>query len=183
MNGDRTSWQVHGTALGTELAGLLDITGEERQILEQLGPAARVASLGLSAAFYERLLQHAPTAEYLQQTPLSGLHATLHTWFIELFGGVYDEKYVQRRLAIGHAHVRAGIPVRYPLAMLDIIMAAGDAVTQQSPQPDVAHGAFQKVLALDIALFNQAYEDNQLRYLAHLVGGERLARRLLAGEG
>lgn len=35
------------------------------------------------------------------------------------------------------------------------------------------------MLALDVAIFNQAYEDYQLRHLAELVGGERLARRLL----
>lgn len=41
--------------------------------------------------------------------------------------------------------------------------------------------AFRKVLALDVAVFNQAYEDNQLQHLSELVGGERLARLLLSG--
>jgi hypothetical protein len=36
-------------------------------------------------------------------------------------------------------------------------------------------------MSLDIAVFNQAYEDRQLEHLADLVGGERLARRLLTG--
>jgi hypothetical protein len=37
-------------------------------------------------------------------------------------------------------------------------------------------------LALDIAVFNQAYEDTQLKHLAEMVGNERLARRLLTQE-
>lgn len=86
------------------------------------------------------------------------------------------------RLRIGHVHVRIGLPVRYPLAMIDVVMRFGQSVTQTSATPDAAGAAFQKVLALDVAIFNQAYEDNQLRHLADLVGGERLARRLLMGE-
>jgi hypothetical protein len=60
-------------------------------------------------------------------------------------------------------------------------MPFGEQVARQSNQPEAALTAFHKVLALDVAIFNQAYEDNQLRHLAELVGGERLARRLLTG--
>ena len=45
----------------------------------------------------------------------------------------------------------------------------------------MARAAFRKVLALDVAVFNQAYEDNQIEHLAELVGGKRLARLLLTG--
>ena len=49
-------------------------------------------------------------------------------------------------------------------------------------RPDAAVAAFRKALARDIAIFNQAYENNQLQHLAEMVGGERLARRLLTGQ-
>ncbi|PMP83730.1 MAG: Globin-coupled histidine kinase, partial [Roseiflexus castenholzii] len=48
--------------------------------------------------------------------------------------------------------------------------------------PDAAATAVRKVLALDVAVFNQAYEDRQIQALAEMVGNERLARRLLSGE-
>jgi hypothetical protein len=51
----------------------------------------------------------------------------------------------------------------------------------KSSDPETAKEAFRKVMSLDIAVFNQAYEDRQLEHLADLVGGERLARRLLTG--
>lgn len=66
--------------------------------------------------------------------------------------------------------------------MLDVVLAAGRSIARQSPQPERAVAAFEKLLSLDVALFNQAYEDHQLRHLARLVGNERLARRLLTME-
>jgi len=82
----------------------------------------------------------------------------------------------------GRVHVRIGLPVRYPLAMLDVVMKFGEQVARQSTHPEAAVAAFRKVLALDIGIFNQAYENNQLLHLAEMVGGERLARRLLTGQ-
>jgi hypothetical protein len=65
--------------------------------------------------------------------------------------------------------------------MLDVVMPFGEQVARTSPEPERATAAFRKVLALDVAIFNQAYEHEQLKHLADLVGGERLARRLLTG--
>jgi hypothetical protein len=65
--------------------------------------------------------------------------------------------------------------------MIDIVSEHGEAIAETSDDPDAAKAAFRKVLALDVAIFNQAYEDNQLKHLSDLVGGERLARRLLMG--
>lgn len=38
-------------------------------------------------------------------------------------------------------------------------------------------------IPLDVGIFNQSYEDNQLHHLADLVGGERIARLLLSCAG
>ena len=97
----------------------------------------------------------------------------------KIFGGVYDDTYALKRLNIGLIHVRIGLPVRYPLAMLDLIARYGEEVAGQAGAEALT--AFRKVLALDVATFNQAYENNQLQHLADLTGNERLARRLLSG--
>jgi hypothetical protein len=107
------------------------------------------------------------------------LKKTLQKWFIELFSGDYGETYLQERLRIGEAHVRIGLPIRYPLAMIDIMLEFGWKATANSPE---ARSAFEKLLALDMAIFNHAYEDAQLRHLEKFVGNERLARRMLMEE-
>jgi protoglobin len=183
MAHDRASWQVKETAILGELVSLMRLTAEEAALLGGLQPHTAEVAPALLEAFYSRLFSHQNTAEYLQGVAMERLHSMVSNWFADLFGGKYDEVYAQKRLKIGQIHVRLGLPVRYPLAMLDVVMAFGEAVAHKSAQPDKALAAFHKVLALDIAIFNQAYEDNQLAHLTDLVGGERLARLLLTGQG
>ena len=179
MAQDRASWQVKDADILTELIALTALTDEEAALLGGLQSHAREAAPALQDAFYGRLFSHSNTAEYLAGVPIERLHSMAASWFADIFGGVYDIGYAQKRLKIGEIHVRIGLPVRYPLAMLDVIMPFGEAIARKSAQPERAVAAFRKILALDIAIFNQAYEDNQLRHLADLVGGERLARLLL----
>jgi hypothetical protein len=181
MTQDRTSWQIkHGDAL-SELIALMELGAGEAELLGPLEPRARAVAPDFAKAFYGRLTAHAHTAEFLAGSSMASLHGTVSDWFSELFCGRYDDGYARRRLRIGEIHVKIGLPVRYPLAMIDLVLPYGEAVARTSPQPEAAVTAFRKVLALDVAVFNQSYEDEQLRHLAELVGGERLARRLLTG--
>jgi hypothetical protein len=176
------SWQIKDDGVLSELIVLMGISVEEQALLGDLADAAKALAPAMVEAFYGRLMQHEATAEYLHGTPMERLHGTAARWFSELFCGKYDADYARQRMTIGHIHARIGLPVRYPLAMIDVVLPFGEAVATQSPHPLEAQVAFRKVLALDIAVFNQAYEDHHLRHLAELVGGERLARRLLTGE-
>lgn len=179
MSEDRGSWHVKDEAMLVELINLMDLSVNEAALLQALAPQAASMAPQMTAAFYERLFKHQNTAEYLQGVSMERLHSMVAQWFAEIFCGAYDAEYARRRMAIGQIHVRVGLPVRYPLAMLDVVMPFGEMVAQQSSTPAQAVNAFRKVLSLDVAIFNQAYEDNQLKHLSELVGGERLARRLL----
>ena len=181
MSIDRSSWQIKDEATLTELVTLMNLQPNEVALLKSLEGEARRIAPEMTKAFYDRLFAHDQTAEYLQGASIERLHGMVQDWFVGLFSGEYDAAYARRRIGIGQIHVRIGLPVRYPLAMLDIVLPFGEAVARSSKQPEAAAIAVRKVLALDVAIFNQAYEDNQLQHLAELVGGERLARRLLTG--
>lgn len=183
MANDRASWNIKGEGILRELVSLMNLTSEEKALLGALHSPAREAAPALLEAFYGRLLAHTNTAEYLQNASFDRLHGAVSDWFADIFGGDYSEEYAKKRLTIGQVHVKIGLPVRYPLAMIDVIMPFGEQIAKTSPKPEAALAAFRKVLALDIAIFNQAYEDNQLKHLSELVGGERLARLLLSGLG
>ena len=180
---ERKSWSVEDADIRDEIARLSALGDDEIGLLTALHDTAREASAALTEEFYARLLAHENTAEYLAGEDLDQRHAMIAEWFVELFAGRYGQDYAERRLRIGATHVRIGLPVRYPLAMLDVILEHGQRVAAHSDRPDDALRAFRKVLAIDVAIFNHAYEHHQLRHLAELVGGERLARRLLTGAG
>lgn len=179
--GERKSWSVKDEDIHAELSEMMSLSDEEKTLLADLQDVAEDQSDALTDDFYDRLLAHENTAEYLENEDMDERHAMIAQWFVELFGGEYDQDYVAQRLKIGRIHVRIGLPVRYPLSMIDVIMDHGETVANQSDNPEKAKEAFQKVMSLDIAVFNQAYEDRQLEHLSELVGGERLARRLLIG--
>ncbi len=181
MAQERQSWNVKDEDVLTELVELMGLSAEEQALLGSLSEQAKAVAPKMTAAFYERLLKHQNTEEYLHSVSNDRMHGMLGTWFIELFSGTYDTTYAKQRMKIGEVHVRIGLPVRYPLAMLDVMFPFGEEVARQSSDPDRAVIAFRKLLALDVAVFNQAYENNQLKHLSELVGGERLARLLLAG--
>lgn len=177
----RMSWAIKDQAILHELVTLMQLTPHEAAIMGSLEDAARLLAPSMASTFYQRLLARPETSEYLAGKPLDRLHGTISDWFVGIFSGTYDEAYASERLRIGAMHVKIGLPVRYPLAMMDVVLEYGQQVARQHVQREVALNAFNKVLTLDLALFNQAYEDNQLKHLAELVGGERLARVVLTG--
>jgi hypothetical protein len=175
---ERKSWAIKEEAVLDDLVALMDLTDADRSILVSYQDKAKEVAPLLVEAFYGRVLHHEPTAEYVGDK-VEHLKDTLTAWFIRLFSGQYDHEYVKARLQIGKVHVRIGLPVRYPLAMMDVMLKYGHEATSDSLDAQLA---FSKLLALDIAVFNQAYEDTQLKHLAEMVGNERLARRLLTQE-
>jgi hypothetical protein len=177
----RKSWEVKDEEIHAELAEMMELTQQEKDLLIDLQDVAEEQSDAMTDDFYDRLMSHENTAEYFEDIEMERQHEFIADWFVDLFNGSYDAEYVAERLEIGHIHVRIGLPVRYPLSMIDVIMQHGEEVVAESADPEKAKDAFQKVMSLDIAVFNQAYEDRQLEHLADLVGGERLARRLLQG--
>jgi hypothetical protein len=175
---DRISWQIKDEAILSDLRSLMAISASDEALLTGVQAHADAAAIALVDDFYGRLLNHEATAEYIGGL-VDHLRVTLQDWFVRLFQGNYDEAYVRSRLQIGKTHVRIGLPVRYPLAMMDLMIKHGHAITTHSSDPQGAQLAFNKLMALDIAIFNQAYENRQLQHLSEMVGNERLARRLL----
>ena len=178
---DRKSWAVKDEAVLEDLVSLMALTDEEKSALVAAKAQAEGVAPQMVEAFYERLLAHPNTAEYLEGKT-DHLKNSLKGWFAELFSGDYTQDYVRSRLQIGKTHVRIGLPVRYPLAMLDVIFEFGEKAVADSAQPEQAMAAFHKLVSLDIAIFNQSYESTQLQHLAEMVGNETLARRLLTQE-
>jgi len=178
---ERKSWVIKDEAILEELLAMTRMTDEEKKALGEMKSQAESIVGEMIDAFYDRLLNHGNTAEYINDK-IDKMRDTLKGWFLELFSGTYDDQYVKARLQIGKVHVRIGLPVRYPLAMMDVIIEYGQKAAQNTSNPEFASSAFRKLASLDIAIFNQAYESTQLKHLAKMVGNEMLARRILTQE-
>ena len=173
---DHKSWEVKDDALYDDLVTLMGLTDEDCNAIVNVKAYAEKNADEMTDYFYEHLLAHENTADFLHGQDLTARKKTIRTWYLDLFSGKYDAHYVEQRLKIGQVHVRIGLPVRYPLAMIALITEYG---LKAAIDDEAAKRAFHKLLALDIAIFNQSYENTQLQHLAETVGNERLARRLL----
>ena len=134
---DRQSWHIKEEAILDDLIALMDLSSDEKAILAALKPQAEAVSPHLADAFYSRLQAHAPTAEYITER-IEDRKMTLKNWGLQQIEGDYGNDYVQSRLKIGWVHVRIGLPVRYPLAMMDVIIHLGKEVARQSARRDKA---------------------------------------------
>src|SRR5689334_9488805 len=129
---NRKSWDIQEEAVLHELVGMLELSAQEKALLGDLRAQARDLAPKVTEVFYERLFKNENTAEFLRSAPMTRLHSMVADWFVDLFGGTYDEEYARKRMKIGRIHVQIGLPVRYPLAMLDLLIPAGEGIARGS---------------------------------------------------
>jgi hypothetical protein len=176
----RKSWAVKDEALVEELLGLIKLSDQEKSALSSVKQQAASIAHEMAKTFHAKLLATENTKQYFENVAVEHITSRLAEWFTDLFSANYDENYAKKRITIGNVHVKIGLPVRYPIVMMEHVLSYGEKVAKLVANADEVFQAFKKVLAMDIAIFSQAYEDAQLRHLAEVVGGEMLARRLLS---
>jgi hypothetical protein len=180
MSDEKLSWAVKDEAMCDELISILGLTADEIALVKAMEPLAKDHAPAMVKEFHSRLLATENTKQYFEKSDVNHVGKMVGIWFERLFSGNYDAEYAKSRIKIGLVHAHIGLPVRYPLAMLDVIQKAAMMMCDKQPDPAASRLAFYKILSLDVAIFSSAaYEDSQLRKLSELVGSERLARRLL----
>jgi len=160
------------TPITTEnLADLVGLNAIDARLLVELEPHAAAAAPAFQEAIFSRLIQ-----KFLYVSPIEyemGKSA-LEKWFVYLFhhADVIENFHPCRERQAGshheHLHRKSGIPFRYVLSLLDVILKYGKRVTQNSSEPERAYSAFQKILGLEFAL-NQVYEEMYISHLSELM--------------
>lgn len=143
------------------------LTEEEAVCLSALSSTAQAYAPELAAAALRRLGGHSPSVRFVH-TGHEHLRERLQQWFIEMFQRRAHVQPCSGDMSGGHLHQQLGIPMRYLLAVMDVVLAFGERVAETSPQPTLARSAFHKRLALDFST-SQAYEDLQLSLLADML--------------
>jgi hypothetical protein len=137
------------------LTTLIGLNYEEVHLLAELGDRAKSSAPFLGKVLADRIQEFSNlNAGY----PMSNADTQLYLqdWFLQLFQ-CREEKY------LGFQEYFLCIPLNLVLTGIDVILAYGHEVTQNSLDPERAARAFQKSLALKIAreqLQSQAEEAN-----------------------
>lgn len=135
-----------------------------------LGPLLRPRLPALVEDFYEEIERHPNAAKVITGGPeqIDRLKGTLIRWLDELLAGSYDAAYVARRWRVGMRHVEIGLDQVYTnMALsrlrLGLITAAHEHWQGDPRQLMVALRSLHKLLDLDLAIIEDAYQAEYLR--------------------
>lgn len=150
--------------------------------------AARVSALrtivepefvALVEDFYEEIDRHPEARKVITggSEQIARLKGTLIAWLKELFSGVYDAEYVQRRSNVGRRHVEIGLQQIYTNAAVSrlrkgLVRFVGRAWHGSASDLAAAIDSLNRLLDLDLAIIEDAY---QAEYERRRKAGDRLA--------
>jgi rsbT co-antagonist protein RsbR len=93
-----------------------ELTDDDLARLKSLRPLAEQCTTEIVNAFYDLLLAHEHTRRFFpDETTIRRVKSTQSEYFLGLFEGRCDLRYVQDRLRVGAAHERIGLAPAWSL--------------------------------------------------------------------
>ncbi|MFW6051686.1 MAG: sensor histidine kinase [Myxococcota bacterium] len=168
-----------------EVAGFLEFTDHDAQLLAALGPLVRPRFYPIVDRFYDAIRESPGASSAITggEAQIERLKGTLREWLGGIVGGVYDRAYLERRSRIGRMHVRVGLDQRYMFSAMNILREGlhrafdealderGDAGWPPKRRRD-AHAAIDKICDMELAIMLETYRED---YVARIRTTERLA--------
>lgn len=143
--------------------------------LREMEPALAPHLSDIVDRFYDRLLADPQAREIItRESKVEHLRIVLKDWMSELFDGVYEQAYFERRSRIGKAHVRVGLPERFMVIGMAIIRDELAKVIQQIRPADETEdlSTLNKLLDLELAIMLEAYRES---YVAKIRAADKRA--------
>ncbi|MEO2006116.1 MAG: protoglobin domain-containing protein, partial [Candidatus Poribacteria bacterium] len=138
----------------------------DADLLHSLQPVIQQHSDDIVRAFYEHLIAFETTRNLLHdEATMNRLVEAQKRHVVELFGGVYDERYAERRLLVGKTHDRVGLEPSWYLGSYHLYQRVlFPIVTEYLAEGGASQGevteallAITKVMTLDIDLALESY--------------------------
>ncbi len=145
--------------------------------LREIEPALAPYLSDVTDRFYDRLLADPQAREIINRhSNVEHLRKVLNGWMSELFDGVYEQAYFERRSRIGKAHVRVGLPERFMVIGMAIIRDELAGVIHRVRPHDMTAdlSTLDKLLDLELAIMLEAYRES---YVAEIRAADMRAMR------
>ncbi len=155
-----------------EMRRFIGIDDTERALLAKLRDLMNGRGPAIEKIFYDKIRSEPSSAEFLQGSDVESRHV-VSDWLNDLLEGNHDLTYFEKRVRIGVAHVRIGLPIRYPIGMLEVLREQMEKVIDEHLAPDEAKAARRllgRLLSLDLSIFNHAYEECMFERLDQSAG-------------
>lgn len=145
-------------------------TTADTERVRLMGPLLRASFPALIDDFYREIDQHPHARGVITggAEQIARLKKSLHAWLEELFAGVYDENYVQRRSRAGQRHVDIGLKQVYTHAALSrlrngLLQTLSTVWTRSPDELAQSQAALARLIDLDLAMIGDAYQSEYVR--------------------
>ncbi|WP_114312825.1 protoglobin domain-containing protein [Thermus caldifontis] len=131
-------------------------------MLRELGALMVPLAPEIALAFYDYLGRDEELGAILHAVPgrVERLYGTFIRWYSELFSGTYDRAYAEGRRRIGLVHARLGIGPRAMVPAMGIVQELSLEHMRSALRGAEIYGAveaFEKILAIEVALIEESY--------------------------
>lgn len=156
------------------LRNFVGFSEEDISQLRKLGPVLIPEQPRITDKFYAAILAEPETAAFVDGK-LDRLKRTHARWFEELFDGEYGEAYFQNRWRVGLAHVRVGLSNRWVDVVMTHVHEEALAILHELLGDDGVgyHRSLARLLELDRAIMQLAYDEDRLDRLSEFTGMKR----------
>jgi len=130
-------------------------TEAHARLLAELGRVMTPIAPEVALAFYDYLGRDPELSEILHAVP-----GRVERLYGDLFSGVYDGAYAERRRRIGLVHARLGIGPRAMIPAMGIVQELSLEhlrTALRGPEVFSAVEAFEKIIAIEIGLIEESY--------------------------
>lgn len=136
--------------------------------LKDLLPLAEAHSQMVADEFYDYLLGMPETAELIRNDEvLQRLRTTHQEWFLNLFNGRYDNRYLMTLQRIGASHVKSGVNAHFVNAAMNLVRQCFLNIIESSFSDRVerrAHReALNKILDINLDVMTASYREEELK--------------------
>jgi len=153
-----------------DLQAYVGWTPADAERVRALAPLVEPTFVPLVDDFYREIDRHPEARKVVTGgvEQIERLKGTLRLWLKELFQGLYDEAYVQRRWNVGRRHVEIGLEQIYTNAALSrlrqgLAAAIAQSWRQSAAELTAASDSLNRLLDLDLAIIEDAYHSEYLR--------------------
>nr|WP_019241626.1 MULTISPECIES: globin-coupled sensor protein [Bacillus] len=169
-----------GSELETQIK-MISLTKEELSSLKKFQPFV-IDHIDTIVDHFYKNLEHEPSLISLinNKSSIERLKITLRRHIIEIFDGVINNEYVDKRIKIAHIHVKIGLKTKwYMCGFQDILYTLRQLVSQYSTSTEESFtilSAITKIINLEQQIVLEAYDTESVR-LQRIVEEQKISLR------
>lgn len=164
------------------LAGYASLSERHLGVLSVWKEAARASTEFLVGQFYGHLVEHEHTKRILNEnTTIERQTPMLTGYYLQMFDGVVDDRYIESRIRVGEIHDRIDLEPAWYAGMYRFLVAAfRHALTEGGATPEehsTAMAAFDSLVMFDVSLTTQGLAESRQRSVQTHADNLESARR------